>query len=213
MKKSLLLALSFIGLTGAALAAEAPLTGDAAAGKALSASCAACHGQDGNSPAPTFPKLAGQNERYLAKQMHDIKSGARPVPTMAGQLDGKSDQDIADIAAYFAAQTTTTGQADPELIKLGESIYRGGIREKNVPACAACHSPDGRGVALAGFPHLAGQHAEYTEAQLKAFRAGGDGDPNGRHNDGEETRTMRTIAYRMSDSEIKAVSSYIQGLH
>ena len=173
--------------------------------------CSQCHGKDGNSPAPSFPKLAGQGERYLIKQIKDIKSGARPVPMMAGQTDNLSDQDIADIAAYYASKTSTTGQADPALVEKGEAIYRGGIAERGIPACSACHSPTGAGMAAAGFPSLAGQYAEYTAAQLKAFRAAKDG-REGRDNDGE-AMVMRTIAFKMSDSEIEAVSSFIQGLH
>ncbi len=207
MNKRLLVLVASLVLAGSAVA------GDAAAGKAKSQSCAACHGADGNSAAPNFPKLAGQNERYLIKQMKDIQSGARPVPTMAGQLDGKSEQDLADIAAYFASKNGSTGQADPELATLGAAIYRGGISDREIPACAACHSPSGKGNSAAGFPALAGQHAAYTAAQLRAFRAGADGDPQGRHNDGEEAQTMRSIAFGMSDREIEAVSSFIQGLH
>lgn len=215
-------------LTGFVLLASAAgfvmAGGDASAGKGKVASCAACHGEGGNSAAPTFPKLAGQNERYLVKQMHDIKCGflsadeqkaqkcnGRSVPTMAGQLDSFSDADLADIAAYYASQTITTGQASPELAKKGEEIYRAGIRSKGVAACTACHSPTGQGNAPAGFPALGGQHADYIAAQLKAFRAAADGLP-GRDNDGD-IKTMRDVAKLMSDSEIDAVASYIAGLH
>ncbi|WP_372759379.1 cytochrome c [Litorivivens sp.] len=207
MKKSLLVILSSL------LFALPAVAGDAKAGKAKSQSCAACHGADGNSAAPTFPKLAGQNEKYLIKQMNDIKSGVRPVPTMAGQLDNMSAQDIADIAAYFASQNGSVGQANADLAKKGEAIYRGGIIERNIPACTGCHSPAGEGNAAAGFPMLSGQHAAYTEAQLKSFRAAADGDSSGRMNDGEETKTMRTIAFQLSDNEIKALAAYIQGLY
>ena len=128
-------------------------------------------------------------------------------------LVGMDAQDFADIAAYYASQQTAVGQANPELAALGESIYRGGIRAKDVPACAACHSVTGSGNAPAGFPLLRGQHAGYTASQLRDFRAAADGDPEGRSNDGDDTRTMRTIAYRMSDREIEAVSTYIEGLY
>ncbi|AKH68190.1 cytochrome c553 [Spongiibacter sp. IMCC21906] len=207
MKKPLLVLLASMLFASAAAAVE----GNASAGKAKTASCAACHGADGNSPAPNFPKLAGQGERYLVKQITDIKSGARPVPLMAGQTDDLSEQDIADIAAYYASKTVTVGQADPALAEKGAAIYRGGIAERNIPACAACHSPTGLGMAAAGFPALSGQYAEYTIAQLKAFRAAADG-REGRDNDGE-TKVMRTIAFQLSDSEIEAVASFIQGLH
>ncbi|MCA6063915.1 c-type cytochrome [Thalassolituus marinus] len=179
--------------------------GDAEAGKAKSATCAACHGADGNSMAPTFPKIAGQGERYLIKQIKDIRDGARSVPAMAPFVAGLSDTDVADLAAYFAAQIPTAGGAKEELVELGEAIYRGGIAEKGVPACLACHGPDGKGVAAAGFPRLAGQHDAYTAAQLTAFSM------NQRTNDGD-SRMMRDIAYRLHATEIEAVASYIQGL-
>ena len=219
MNKLLVSLLISTGLMGMAHAA-----GDADAGKNKVAVCVACHGEGGNSAAPTFPKLAGQNERYLIKQMKDIQCGGlsaeeqkakkcvgRPVPTMAGQLDSMSDQDLADIAAYYAAQKTTIGQAKADLALKGEEIYRAGIRAKGVAACTACHSPTGQGNAPAGFPALSGQHADYIAAQLRAFRAAADG-LEGRANDGD-IKIMRDVAYRMSDSEIDAVSSYISGLH
>ena len=187
------------------------ITGDAAAGKANTTVCAACHGPDGNSAVPTFPKLAGQGEKYLLKQLKDIRDGHRSIPTMAGQLDGKSDQELADMAAFYASQTSTGGQTDPELLAMGESIYRSGIPERNVAACTACHSPSGRGNAPAGFPALGGQHAEYIAAQLEAYRKGQE-DETGRVNDGD-TRIMRTTAFGLSDLEIRAVASYAAGLH
>lgn len=200
--------------------------GDAAAGKALVQTCTACHGADGNSPSPAFPKLAGQNERYLVKQMNDILCGnksaedqqaskctPRTVPTMAGQLEPMSEQNILDIAAFYASQPVQGGQAKADLVPLGEAIYRGGIPAKGVAACSACHSPSGKGNAPAGYPALSGQHADYIAQQLKAFREAEDfKDGRGRINDGE-TKVMRMIAYPMSNSEIEAVSSYIQGLN
>lgn len=180
--------------------------GNAQAGKSKAASCAGCHGADGNSPAATFPKLAGQNAKYLLKQMSDIKSGLRPVPTMTGQLDGKSDQDLADIAAYFESQPVQIAKAKPELVEEGEKLYRAGNSDTGVAACTACHSPTGKGNGPAGFPSLSGQHAGYVAAQLKAFRAGE------RVNDGD-AKMMRTVAFRLNDKEIEAVSSYVSGLH
>tara|TARA_R110000772_G_scaffold29892_3_gene74545 strand:+ start:3665 stop:4291 length:627 start_codon:yes stop_codon:yes gene_type:complete len=207
MKKSLLVMFASLVFAGAAVAAE----GNSRAGKMKAAACAACHGADGNSAAPSFPKLAGQGERYLIKQLNDIKSGARSVPMMAGQTDNLSEQDIADIAAFYSSQAISTGQADPAIVAKGAAIYRGGIADRNVPACAACHSPSGSGMAAAGFPALGGQHADYTVAQLKAFRAAADG-REGRANDGD-AMVMRTISFKLSDSEIEAVASFIQGLH
>jgi cytochrome c553 len=209
MKKVALLLGLAIGWAPTGFAA-ANLTGDVAAGKNNSVACGACHGADGNSAVPTFPKLAGQGERYLVKQMMDIRDGARSVPTMAGQLDGKSDQDLADIAAYYAAQARSGGQTDPELLAVGEKVYRNGVAERNVAACSACHSPTGSGNAPAGFPALGGQHAEYTALQLRAYRKGFE-NVSGRTNDGD-AKIMRTTAFGLSDGEIDAVSSYIAGL-
>jgi cytochrome c553 len=209
MKKIVVLICLAIGWASNGFAANASLTGDASAGKSKAAACGACHGADGNSAAP-FPKLAGQGEKYLLKQMHDIRDGVRPVPSMAGQLDGKSDQDLADIAAYFSSQARSGGQTDPQLLQLGAKIYRGGVAERNVAACIACHSPTGQGNAPAGFPALAGQHAQYVADQLRAYRKGYD-DPAGRTNDGD-TMIMRTTALGLSDKEIDAVASYIAGL-
>ena len=192
------------------LAAQAFAMGDAAAGKDKAATCAACHGADGNSAAPTFPNLAGQGAKYLLKQMQDIRDGARPVPTMAGQVDNMSDQDLADIAAFYASQPRAVGQTNPDLLELGEKVYRSGVAGRNVAACTACHSPTGVGNAPAGFPALAGQHAEYIAAQLRAYRQGYE-DEAGRTNDGD-TRIMRTTAFGLSDLEIEAVSSYASGL-
>ena len=181
--------------------------GDAEAGKAKTAVCAGCHGAAGNSPAAIGPKLAGQNAKYLARQMQDFKSGVRSAPAMAGQLNNMSDQDIENIAAYFASQTVTVGKAAPELVDLGEQLYRSGNADSNVPACMACHSPTGNGNAPAGFPALSGQHASYIEAQLKAFRAGE------RKNDSDFNKMMVQTAYNLKDHEIKALASYISGLH
>ncbi len=199
MNKLLISLLVTIGITGVAHAA-----GDAAAGKGKTAVCAACHGADGNSAIANFPKLAGQNEAYLIKQMDEIKSGKRPVVEMTGLLDAMSEQDIADIAAYFAKQNGTVGHAAKDLVEQGQKIYRAGIMSKGVAACTACHTPTGEGMAQAGFPAIGGQHAAYTEKQLMAFRKGErNNDPQG---------MMQDIAAKLSDAEIKAVSSYIQGL-
>lgn len=207
MKKVVILCALLVGFSQTGMSAE---SGDAAAGKEKVVACGACHGSDGNSLAPSFPKLAGLGEKYLVKQLMDIRDGARPVPTMAGQLDAQSDQDLADIAAFYAAQARSGGKADPDLIKLGAKVYRGGVAERNVAACTACHSPNGNGNAPAGFPALAGQHADYIAAQLKAYRQGYE-DEAGRTNDGD-AKIMRTIAFNLSDKEIAAVSSYIAGL-
>ena len=215
MKKSILtLTLS------ACLAALAPLSfaaGDASHGESLAAPCAACHGPDGNSLAPTFPKIAGLGEKYLYKQLVDIKSKTRDIVEMTGQLDAMSDQDLQDLAAYFASKPTQlSGASDQELmlnsgekvsaLKLGEEIYRAGNAATNVPACTGCHSPRGQGNAPAAYPRLSGQHADYIEKQLLAFKSGA------RANDGD-ARIMRSVAQHMSEAEIKAVAAYIAGLN
>ena len=210
MKKTMIGLILLLSVSGPAVA------GDATAGQALTAVCTACHGADGNSTVPTFARLAGQNERYLIKQMQDIKSGARPVPTMAGQLDPLTDEQIADIAAYYAAQASAGGQADPAKVALGGTIYRAGVRATGVAACAACHGATGSGNAPAGFPALGGQHADYIAEQLRRFRTGAEYTlaerPEARTNDGA-ARMMRDVAYRMTDREIEAVASFIAGLY
>lgn len=199
MRKLTLGIILLLGFSGTVAA-----QGDAAAGQAKAAVCGACHGADGNSMIGAFPKLAGQNVPYLVKQMKDIKSGDRPVMTMTGQLDSFSEQDMLNVAAYFSSQTVKLGKAKAELVELGEKLYRSGSKRKGVSACTACHSPTGSGNAPAGFPSLKGQHAEYTAAQLKAFRA------SERHNDSE--KIMRDNAELLSDKDIEALASYISGL-
>ena len=202
MKTSMLMiaaAALVFGMAGSAMAA-----GDVEAGKAKAKSCAGCHGADGNSLIASFPKLAGQGELYLVKQMMDIREGARDVPQMAGLLTSLNDQDLADIAAYYAAQTSSIGATDPAMVDLGRQLYRAGNAAKDVAACTACHSPTGAGNAQAAFPALSGQHADYIIAQLNAFRT------ETRTND--KAKIMRQVAALMSDKEIAAVASYIQGL-
>lgn len=198
MKKVLISLIISVGLMSAAHA------GDAVAGKTKAATCGACHGADGNSLAPNFPKIAGQGERYLIKQITDIKNGDRQVPEMIGFVMGLSDTDIADLAAYYSSQTAASGTADPEQLELGQRIFLSGNEATGVPACIACHSADGKGITAAGFPRIAGQHAAYTEKQLTDFYNAD------RTNDA--SNVMRDIASRMHMKEIKAVSSYIQGL-
>ncbi len=200
MNKLLISLLVSIGLTGVAHAA-----GDAAAGQAKTAVCAACHSADGNSVVGNFPKLAGQGEKYLLKQLNDIKSGARMVPEMTGMLTNLSDQDLADIAAYFSSKKMQLGQAAEDQIELGQKIWRAGVADKGVAACTACHGPSGAGIDTAAYPKLGGQHAQYVESTLQKF-AKGD-----RAND--PSSMMRDIAAKMSAEEMKAVSQYVQGLH
>ena len=206
MNKLLVSLLLTLGVAGIAQAAATAVVGDAAAGQAKTAVCGACHGPDGNSMAPNFPKLAGQGDRYLLKQLHEIKDGKRQVLEMTGLLTNLNDQDLADIAAYYSSQKNSVGAADPALVARGEALFRGGDLQKGMPACTGCHSPDGQGNAAAGFPHLGGQHASYIEKQLTDFREGE------RTNDGD-SMIMRGIAAKLSTKDIKALASYIQGLH
>lgn len=220
MKKLFVAAALSLGLASLAQASTMP-KGDAAAGEAKAAACGACHGADGNSMAPTFPRLAGQGERYIYKQLQDFKAGRRVNPTMQGMAFGLQDQDMADIAAFFAKQTSGTGMAKADLAKKGERLYRGGNPAKGLAACAGCHNPAGKGNALAGFPRLGGQHADYVKAQLQAFRAAGRNDTVAdpalkRANDAAkagELGPMQMVAAKLSDEEIDALSSYISGLH
>jgi len=200
MNKLLISLLVSIGLTGVAHAA-----GNAAEGQAKTAVCAACHSTDGNSVVGNFPKLAGQGEKYLLKQLNDIKSGARVVPEMTGMLTNLSDQDLADIAAYFASKKMQLGQAAEDQIELGQKIWRAGVADKGVAACTACHGPNGAGIDSAAYPKLGGQHAQYVEISLQKFAKGDRANDPG--------SMMRDIAAKMSEAEMKAVSQYVQGLH
>jgi cytochrome c553 len=187
---------------------QAAAGGDATAGQAKSAICAACHGMDGNSVVPNWPKLAGQHEKYLLRQANLIKSGARQVPEMSGIVAGLSSQDFEDISAFFASQENSGGVADESMVALGERIYRAGNADSGVPACMSCHGPAGEGNPLAGYPALAGQHSVYTAKMLTDFRAGknwGEGDA--------QSMIMNGSASELTDDEIAAVASYIQGLY
>lgn len=206
--------LALVMLAGALMpamaCAQAKFGGDAAKGQPIVTQvCAACHGVDGNSPAAANPNLAGQHPEYTLRQLMHFKSrNGRPAEranaVMAGMVASLSDDDMANVAAYFAGQKPAVRAArDPELAKLGQAIYRGGIATKGVAACASCHAPNGAGLP-AQYPRLAGQYAEYVEAQLKAFRSGERAnDPN---------RMMRATAARLSDREIKALAEYTSGL-
>lgn len=204
------LPVALLVFAAALIAPVAHAQGDPQAGEAQAAPCAACHGQGGASPIdPTYPVLAGQNARYMVRQLELIQSGERPVPLMTGQLDGKSQQDLEDLAAYFAAQPDVVGEAraEEETLTLAQRIYRGGILEKGVAACSACHSPTGNGNGPAGFPDIGGQPQEYTIAQLTAYREGQ------RTSDEAFGGMMRSVASRLTDTEIAALADYLRGLH
>tara|TARA_B100000945_G_C20302078_1_gene558567 strand:- start:315 stop:926 length:612 start_codon:yes stop_codon:yes gene_type:complete len=179
--------------------------GDPMAGQAKSALCATCHGVDGNSELSANPKIAGQNYKYIFKQLQDYKSGARANATMSAMVAALSEQDMMDIAAWFSSQEVTLLGANLDELELGERIYRAGVKELSVAACSACHSPTGGGNGPAGFPSLSGQHPEYTLMQLKAFRAGE------RQND--SSAMMRSVVERLTDAELAALANYVSGLH
>jgi len=208
MRKSWSIAVRVLGLGFLAAALASPAlaaSGNAARGQTKAAACAGCHGADGNGGAdPTWPKLAGQDPDYIAKQLVDFKSGARKDPIMAGMAAPLSAQDAKDIGAYYAGLKAKAGAAkSAELAKLGERIYRGGITNRGVSACMSCHGPSGHGIPPR-YPRVSGQSAAYTEKQMLAFKSGA------RSNDSD---IMTRIAFRMSEQEIKAVSDYMAGLH
>ena len=205
MKTFASLALSVLCLTTSAFASDAPKAAkpDAAAGEAkYTAMCAACHGADGNAGSPEYPKLAGQHPAYLAKQLAEFKSGKRANAIMNGMAAALSDEDMKNVAAWLSSQKAKPGYAkDKDTIALGERIYRGGVADRQIAACAGCHSPNGAGIP-AQYPRLSGQHAAYLSAQLSAFRGGV------RNNNVQMTQ----VAAKLNDREIQAVADYIAGL-
>jgi len=184
-----------------------PLFGDAKAGESKAAACGACHGMDGNPSDKQYPKLAGQNEAYIARQISLFKSQKRQNPIMMGFAATQSDQDMHDIGAYFAGKASIPGVADDKLVERGQALYRGGDSKLGVPACMACHGPDGRGMAGAGFPQLAGQWTDYVAAKLKEWKAGTT------WGDDANAKVMPAIAQKLSDADITALASYVEGLH
>lgn len=199
--KTLIAVVASMAISGVSVAA-----GNAAAGKAKAAACFACHGPNGNSVNPAWPKLAGQGATYIAKQLADFKAGKnRSEPLMMAQVAGLNQQDMDDLGAFFATQTGSQGAADEKLVAAGAKLYRGGNKRKGIAACVACHGPTGAGNPTAKFPKVSGQHAAYVEKALKDFRSGA------RSND--INKMMQIVAEKMSDAEIKAVASYVSGLH
>lgn len=182
--------------------------GDPEAGQAKATPCAACHGADGNSVNPEWPKIAGQHASYAFEQLKLFKLPENESPRfnalMFGQVQNLNEDDLKNLAAFYATQSLQPGTADPELVERGERIYRGGIADKGVPACIACHGPAGEGIGAAGYPAIGGQHAVYTAHELERY-ARGD-----RRSD--QNQMMRNIAAAMSAADMEAVASYIQGL-
>ena len=207
MKRAL--ALAALLLCVQTVAAAEPPKADLVKGQAIATQvCAACHGADGNSPAPVNPKLAGQIPEYLHKQLNNFKpvngKAERASPVMMGFASTLSAEDMRNVSAYYASQAAKPGAArNKDTVTLGQKLWRGGDVARGVPACSSCHGATGAGIPVQ-YPRLAGQHAEYTEAQLKAFRTGE------RANDAN--RMMRAVAAKLNDAEIKAVADYIAGL-
>lgn len=207
MKKLGLLVYLTLGITSFAFA-----EGDAEAGKAKSLTCSACHGTDGNSAIAMNPKIAGQHEGYLVKQLTEFRLASRTGgkegrnnAVMNGMAAALSDQDIADLSAYFSSQDPKAGETPEDVIEAGQALYRGGDADREITSCISCHGPNGKGMGLAGFPVISGQHAEYTSSQLKMFRDGTRAnDMNG---------MMRTIAAKLTDKDIEILSKYLGGLH
>lgn len=193
-------------LTSAAARAESLVEGSIEAGKAKSVTCAACHGQDGNSVNPLWPNIAGQNAPYIVQQLAAFKSGQRMDPLMSSQAMLLSDEDMRDLAVYYESlQAPAQAIADRSKLAAGEALYRGGDAGTGAAACLACHGPTGRGNPAAAYPMLKGQHASYTAKQLRDYKSGA------RESDGK-TRVMRSIAARLSEDDIVAIASYVQGL-
>jgi cytochrome c553 len=204
MKKIIFTLALMLGVAGTAQA-----QGDVEAGKAKSATCVACHGNDGNSPADMYPKIAGQHASYIEKQLLEFKAAAtggvgRANAIMGGMVMPLSEQDMADLAAYYASISVTPVAVPEEAIEQGAALYQGGDMERGITACIACHGPRGEGLESAKFPRLSGQHPAYIKAQLELFRSGErDNDPNG---------MMRDIATKLTDQDIEILSQYVAGL-
>jgi len=197
-------AFALIAVAALSLPIAASAKGDPTKGQALAGACGACHGMDGNSVVSINPSLAGQHEEYVAKQLAEFKSGVRANAIMAGMASGLTPEAMADLGAYFRAQKARApGAKNRDLVEQGRKLYRGGDIARGLPACAACHSPSGAGMA-SQYPRVSGQHADYTVAQLKAFRVGE------RAND--SAAMMRTVAAKLTDIEMTALAEYLAGL-
>ncbi|MGO2074426.1 MAG: c-type cytochrome [Pseudoalteromonas sp.] len=210
MKK---IALSLTILLGALSASNATaFDGDVNAGKEKSATCAACHGPDGNAPVNIYPKIAGQHADYIYKQLTEFKLGmtsggkeGRMEPVMSGMAMPLSDQDMKDLAAYFSSLNMSEGATPENVVEAGSMLFKAGDVERGIPSCAACHGPRGNGSSLANFPKIAFQHPEYIKSQLEKFR---EGTRNNDHNE-----MMQDIAAKLTDKDIEVLSKYLGGLH
>ena len=189
-----------------AVSAASAQQGDAGAGQGKIATCGACHGADGNSISAEWPSLAGQHETYLVRQLMAYRDHERPDVGMQQFAATLSEQDMRDIAAYYSGQTLIPKGADPSLVNLGQKIYRGGIPDRGIAACIACHGPTGRGNPLAGYPRINGQHSAYLLNTLQRYASGE------RQSDSDKNQMMRNVAGQLLDDEMRALASYVQGL-
>lgn len=196
------MALLALGLSQGALAQEP--AGSADAGRTKAVTCIACHGADGNSVNPEWPSIAGQHESYTFKQLQAYKSGARSNPLMSPMAAPLSEQDMRDLAAYFASLPPKGLEADPSKVALGQRLYRGGDEVNELTACIACHGPRGNGNPAALYPSVKGQHATYVAAQLRAYQSG--------QRTTDQNQMMRNVAAALTDEQIDALASYVQGL-
>jgi cytochrome c553 len=202
MTAKLVATLSLVAALGCSASAFA--AGSVEAGQAKSATCMACHGMDGNSLSPEWPNLASQHTVYIERQLRAFKAGERKNDLMSPMAMILTEEDMADLAAYFSSQQVRGGEADPAKVALGQRVYRSGNVARGVMACAGCHGPTGLGNPLAGYALIQGQHSVYVANQLRAYKAGArTTDPN---------QMMRNIASSLSEEEIDAVASYVQGL-
>jgi cytochrome c553 len=195
-----------IVISGLALSSPALGDGSAEEGQTKATPCVACHGVNGNSANPEWPSVAGQSGPYIIKQLKAFKSGERQNPLMTPMAQPLSDDDMEDLAAYYSSQTASGLEAESSKVAAGQRLYRGGDPVAGIAACTACHGPNGKGMASAGYPALQGQHATYVAAQLKAYRSGA------RTTDQAQNRMMRDVANRLTDAQIEAVAQYVQGL-
>lgn len=202
--KFMLPALVFAPLGALVIAGVADAKGSVEAGQTKTATCVACHGLDGNSVNPEWPSIAGQHEQYIVKELKAFKSGARQNVLMSPMTATLSEQDMEDLGAYYATQTPKGLEADKAKVALGQQVYRGGDSQNHIPACIACHGPNGRGNAPASYPSIRGQHATQVALQLRAYKKG--------ERSTDRNEMMRDIAAKLSDAQIDAVAAYVQGL-
>ena len=202
MTAKLVATLSLVAALGCSASAFA--AGSVEAGQAKSATCMACHGMDGNSLSPEWPNLASQHTVYIERQLRAFKAGERKNDLMSPMAMILTEEDMADLAAYFSSQQVRGGEADPAKLALGQRVYRSGNVARGVMACAGCHGPTGLGNPLAGYALIQGQHSVYVANQLRAYKAG--------TRTTDQNQMMRNMAAQLSDEEIEAVASFVQGL-